>query len=209
MIEPRKISILSIDDHPLFREGISRVVADQPDMIIVAEAATGQNAIEQFRKHLPDVILLDIRLPDMSGIDVLSSIRNEFKEARALMLTTAEGDMEIQRALQAGARGYMLKSASPRDLMDAIRRIHAGGKVIPPAVAAQLAGHLSEPNLTSREIEVLRHIIGGNRNRDIGQLLHISEETVKSHISHIMDKLGANDRAEAIAIAVRRGILEL
>jgi DNA-binding NarL/FixJ family response regulator len=209
MTEDRTIKVLSVDDHPLFREGISKVVADQPDMAIIAEAATGRDAIEQFRKHKPHVLLLDIRLPDMSGIDVLSTIRTEFKDARALMLTTAEGDMDIQRALQAGARGYMLKSASPRDLMDSIREIHAGRKVIPPAVATQLAWHASERNLTGREIEVLRHIIGGNRNRDIGRLLHISEETVKSHVSHIMEKLGAADRAEAIAIALRRGIVEL
>jgi DNA-binding NarL/FixJ family response regulator len=209
MTEHQTIRVVSVDDHPLFREGITRIVADQPDIAIVAEAATGRDAIEQFRRCRPDVLLLDIRLPDMSGIDVLSTIRTEFKDARALMLTTAEGDVEIQRALQAGARGYLLKSASPRDLMDAIRKIHAGRKVIPPDVASQLASHLAEPTLTTREVEVLRHIIGGNRNRDIGYLLHISEETVKSHVSHIMEKLGANDRAEAIAIAVRRGIVEL
>jgi DNA-binding NarL/FixJ family response regulator len=209
MIEHDTIRLLTVDDHPLFREGISKIIADQVDMAIVAEAATGRDAIEQFRKHKPDVTLLDIRLPDMSGIDVLSTILTEFKDARALMLTTAEGDVEIQRALQAGARGYMLKNASPRDLKDAIRQIHAGRKVIQPEVAAQIASHLCEPSLTDREIEVLRHIIGGNRNCDIGHLLHISEDTVKSHVYHIMEKLGASDRTEAIAIAIRRGIVEL
>src|ERR1700733_10004983 len=150
MAKKIRIRVLSVHDHPLMREGISKIIDSQPDMAVVAGAATGRDAIEQFRQHKPHVILLDIRLPDMSGIDVLSSIRTEFKDARALMLTTAEGDMDIQRALQAGARGYMLKSASPRDLMDSIRKTHAGRKVIPPAVATQLAWHASEPNLTAR-----------------------------------------------------------
>jgi DNA-binding NarL/FixJ family response regulator len=150
-----------------------------------------------------------VRLPDMNGIDVLSTIRAEFSDARALMLTTAEGDADIQRTLQAGSRGYIFKNASPKDLTEGIREVHAGNKCIPPEVASHLAQHVAEPELTGREIDVLRQVVGGNRNRDIGDLLHISEETVKTHLSRIMQKLGARDRAQAIAIAMRRGILRL
>lgn len=209
MAKQIRIRVLSVDDHPLMREGISKIIDSQPDMAVVAGAATGCDAIEQFRQHKPDVILLDIRLPDISGIDVLSTIRAEFSDARALMLTTAEGDAEIQRALQAGSRGYIFKNASPKDLTEAIREVHAGNKCIPPEVASHLAQHITEPELTGREIEVLTHIVRGNRNRDVGDVLHISEETVKTHISRIMQKLGARDRTQAIAIAVRRGFLRL
>ena len=209
MTDPARIRVLCVDDHPLLREGISRIINDQPDMVMVAQAASGGEAIQQFRRHKPDVTLLDLRLPDMHGIDVLITIRGEHCDARIAMLTTAEGDVEIQRALEAGAKGYMLKSTSPRDLTDGIRLIHAGKKVVPPEVAAQLAEHMSDEDLTNRELEVLRHIAGGNRNRDIGSLLFISEETVKVHVKNIMEKLGANDRTQAIAIAVRRGIMQL
>jgi DNA-binding NarL/FixJ family response regulator len=207
--EPTRIRVFSIDDHPLLREGIKALVNSQPDMTVVAQASNGRDALAEFRKHRPDVTLLDLRLPDMSGIDVLLAIRAEFPEARVVMLTTSEGDVEINRALQAGARGYLLKSMRPSDLVEVIRQVHAGKKRIPPEVAAQLAEHLGEEVLTTREIEVLKHLAGGNRNRDIAEKLFISEETVKVHVKHVMEKLGASDRTEAVAIALRRGIIQL
>jgi DNA-binding NarL/FixJ family response regulator len=204
-----RIRVLGVDDHPLLREGIAAIITSQPDMVLVSQAANGAEAIQQFREHRPDVTLMDLRLPDRNGIDVMIAIRAEFPEARIIMLTTFEGDVEIQRALQAGARGYLLKNMPPSELAQVIRQVHAGKKRIPPEIAAQLAEHMSDDNLTAREVEVLKQIAGGNRNRDIGDLLHISEETVKVHIKHIMDKLGAKDRTQAIAIAVRRGIIHL
>jgi DNA-binding NarL/FixJ family response regulator len=209
MSDQTPIRVFSVDDHPLLREGIATLVNNQPDMALVAVAANGREAIQGFREHEPDVTLMDLRLPDMSGIDALIAIRTEFPEARVIMLTTFEGDVEIQRALEAGARGYMLKSMPPKDLVDGIRQVHAGKKRIPPEIASQLAEHLSDEDLTGREVEVLRQIAGGNRNRDIAEKLFISEETVKVHIKHIMEKLGASDRTEAVAIGVRRGIIHL
>jgi len=204
-----QIRVLSVDDHPLMREGIARIISDQPDITLIAQAATGAEAVRQFRQYRPDVTLLDLRLPDMSGIDVLIAIRTEFADAKVLVLTTATGDVEIQRALKAGARGYILKSMSPPEMTDAIRHVYHGKKHVPPEVAAQIAEHMGEPELTNRELEVLRHLAGGNRNRDIGDLLFVSEETIKAHVKSIMEKLGASDRTEAIAIAVRRGIMQL
>lgn len=203
------IRIFSVDDHPLLREGIAALVNNQPDMVLIGEAATGAEAIQLFKQHLPDVTLLDLRLPDMSGIDILIAIRSEFPEARIIMLTTFEGDVEIQRALQAGARGYLLKNMPPSELLEVIRQVHAGKKRIPPAIASQLAEHMSDESLTDREIEVLREVANGNRNRDIAKKLFISEETVKVHVKHIMEKLGATDRTQAVAIGVRRGIIQL
>lgn len=209
MIEQPKIRVFSVDDHPLLREGIAAIINSQPDMVMVAQSSTGRDAIQQYRVHRPDVTLMDLRLPGISGIDALIAIRSEFPDARIAMLTTFEGDVEIQRALAAGARGYVLKSMPPNDLVDVVRQIHAGKKRIPQEIAAHLAEHLSDEALTPRERDVLEHVAGGNRNKDIAERLFISEETVKVHIKHIMEKLGARDRTEAVAIGVRRGIIQL
>jgi DNA-binding NarL/FixJ family response regulator len=209
VIEQPKIRVFSVDDHPLLREGIAAIINSQPDMVMVAQSSTGRDAIQQYRVHRPDVTLMDLRLPGISGIDALIAIRSEFPDARIAMLTTFEGDVEIQRALAAGARGYVLKSMPPNDLVDVVRQIHAGKKRIPQEIAAHLAEHLSDEALTPRERDVLEHVAGGNRNKDIAERLFISEETVKVHIKHIMEKLGARDRTEAVAIGVRRGIIQL
>jgi len=209
MSGPAPIRILAVDDHPLMREGIAALVRNQPDMLLVAEAADGREAVQRFREHRPDVTLMDLRLPDMSGIDALAAIRSEHPEARVLMLTTFEGDAEIRRALQSGARGYLLKNMPPGELLAGIREVHAGRKRIPPEVAAHLVEHLGDEGLTPRELEVLRQVAGGNRNRDIAGRLFITEETVKVHVKHVLEKLGAKDRTDAVAIALRRGIIQL
>jgi DNA-binding NarL/FixJ family response regulator len=209
MDEQKQIRVMSVDDHPLLREGIVAVVNSQKDMQIVAQAATGQEAIEQFRKHRPGVVLMDLRLPDISGIDAMIAICKEFPEARVIVVTTVEGDAEISRALAGGARGYVLKSMPPKDLVEVIRQVNAGKKRIPSEVAARLAEHFDGDALTAREVEVLAQVASGNRNRDIADKLFITEETVKVHIKHIMEKLDAKDRTQAVSIGIRRGIIHL
>jgi DNA-binding NarL/FixJ family response regulator len=209
MTDPGPIRILSIDDHPLVREGIAVIIDSQPDMKIIGQTSTAGEGVRQFREHRPDVTLMDLRLPDLSGIEAIIAIRAEFPDARIIVLTMFEGDVEIQRALEAGARGYLLKSTPPAELVRVIRQVHAGKKRLPPEVAAQLSEYIGEDSLTPREIEVLQQVSGGNRNRDIGEYLGISEDTVKVHLRRIMDKLRARDRTQAVAIAVRRGIFRL
>lgn len=209
MNQTARINVLCADDHPLLQQGLAAVFRDEPDMLLVAQASTGQEAIRKYREKTPDVTLLDLRLPDMSGIDAMIAIRSEFPDARIVILTTFAGDAEIQRALAAGARAYVLKSMPPKDLMEIIRQVNAGKRRIPSDIAAYLAEHYSEDDLTEREIEVLKQIADGNRNREIAEKLIISEETVKVHVKHIMEKLGAADRTQAVAIAVRRGIIHL
>jgi len=207
--EPAKIRVLSIDDHPLVREGLAALINSQTDMCVVGQGSTGREAIKLFRELQPDVALMDMRLPDMSGIDAMITILSGAPRARVIMVTSSEGDVEMERALEGGATGYILKSMPPREVLEAIRKVHAGKKAIPPEIAAQLANHMSDETLTAREIEILQQVAEGNRNRDIADRLFISEGTVKVHIQHIMGKLGASDRTQAITIAVRRGIIHL
>jgi DNA-binding NarL/FixJ family response regulator len=209
MNDPATIRILIVDDHPLFLEGIATVVAHQKDMAVVGRATTGRRAIEEYKLLQPDVTLMDLRLPDMSGISAVTVIRKEFPEAKVLMLTTFEGDVEIQRALASGVRAYLLKSTPHEELVQAIRKVHSGRKHLPTDVAESLAEHFAGDALSEREVEVLRRMAEGDRNRDIAERLSISEETVKVHIRHIMDKLGAKDRTQAVAIGIRRGVIHL
>ena len=209
MNEPAKIRVLSIDDHPLVREGLAALINSQIDMCVVGQGSTGHEAIKLFRELQPDVALMDVRLPDMSGIDAMITILSGSPQARVIMVTSSEGDVEMKRALEGGAKGYILKSMPPREALEAIRKVHTGKKAIPTEIATRLANHISDETLTAREIEVLQQVAEGNRNRDIADRLFISEGTVKVHIQHIMEKLSASDRTQAITIAVRRGIIHL
>ena len=207
--ETKTIRILTADDHALLRQGIAALVDLEPDMELVAQASTGREAIEQFRRHRPDISLMDLQMPDISGIEAIIAIRSEFPDARIIVLTTYEGDILVARALKAGARGYLLKGNVHTDLLETIRAVHAGRKRIPPEVAAELAMHTTEDQLTARELEILKLIAKGNANKEIAAQLSIREDTVKSHVGSILDKLGANDRTHAVTIGVKRGIIEL
>lgn len=209
MTNAARIRILSVEDHPLLREGIAAILNAQPDMVLEASAQNGKEAIEKFRELRSDVTLMDLRLPDLSGIETMIAIRNEFPSARIIILTTSAGDVEIQRALKAGAQAYLLKSMPAKEILATIRQVHTGKKCVSPEVAAGLAEHLTDEALSDRETEVLRFAADGNRNQDIARKLFIAVETVKVHMKHIMDKLDANDRTQAVAIAVRRGIIHL
>jgi DNA-binding NarL/FixJ family response regulator len=203
------IRILSVDDHALLRGGIAALIATQPDMKLVAEASTGREAVQLFRTHRPDVTLMDIQMPEVDGIDALMAIRSEFPNARVIVLTTYTGDVQAVRALKAGAQAYLLKSLLQKELLDAIRDVHAGRKRIGQEVAVQLADHAVDDVLSAREVEVLQLIAGGNANKIIADRLSLSEDTIKGHVKNILSKLGANDRTHAVTIGLKRGIISL
>jgi len=207
--DPSLIRILTVDDHPLLRKGIAALVNAEPDMKLIAEASNGREAIEKFRQHRPDITLMDLQMPDLNGTEVISRIQSEFPNARIVVLTTYQGDAQVLRALRAGARAYILKGHVHRELLETVRAVHAGQKRIPPDIAAQLAEHATDDALSSREIDVLRLIAAGNSNKLIADQLSIGEATVKSHVTNILSKLGANDRAHAVTIGLKRGIIEL
>ena len=203
------IRILIVDDHPLLREGIAAVLASETDMALVAEAANGRDAVEQFRAHRPDVTLMDLQMPDMNGTDAILAIRKDYPDARIIVLTTYSGDAQAVRALKAGASGYLLKNMLRKELVETIRSVHGGRKRIPPEIAVEMAEHHADDALTEREIEVLRQVAAGNANKVVALRLAISEETVKAHMRSILSKLGANDRTHAVTIALKRGIIEI
>ena len=206
---PQAIRIMTVDDHPLLREGVGALIASQSDMLLVAEASNGRDAVEQFRSHRPDITLMDLQMPDMSGIDAIIAIRSEFRDARIIVLTTYAGDELCRRALQAGAQAYILKGNVRTDLLDTIRAVRTGKKFIHAEVAAELASHATDDALTAREVKVLSLIAAGNSNKLIADQLAISEDTVKGHVKSILSKLGVNDRTHAVTVGLKRGIIEL
>jgi DNA-binding NarL/FixJ family response regulator len=205
----KQIRVLTVDDHPLLREGIAGLIADERDMTLVAEAANGREAIQQFRTHHPDITLMDLQMPEMSGIDAMLAIRGEFPDARIIVLTTYIGDVQARRALQAGARAYLLKNSLHKELLDTIRAVHAGRKNLSPEVSFELAEHAAEETLSPLEVRVLRLIADGNSNKAIAAVLSVTEDSVKGHVRNILSKLGANDRTQAAMIGVKRGIIQL
>jgi DNA-binding NarL/FixJ family response regulator len=204
-----RIRVLTVDDHPVVRQGVTGLVGVQPDMVVVGEASTGREAIQQYRMHRPDVTLMDLQMPDMNGIDALIAIRNEFPDARVIVLTTYAGDVQILRAMKAGAQAYLLKNTLHKELIETIRAVHAGKKSLSPEVSSQIAEHATDDALTPAEVVVLRLIAAGNANKQIADQLSIREETVKSRVKCILSKLGANDRTHAAMIGVKRGIIGL
>ncbi|HXQ73163.1 MAG TPA: response regulator transcription factor [Pyrinomonadaceae bacterium] len=209
MAQGKQIRILSVEDHPVFRQGLATILETEPDMVLVGQAANGVEAIAEFRRHRPDITLMDLRLPGSNGTDILIAIRGEFPDARIIMLSSSDSDGEIQRALRSGASGYVLKSMPQDDLLAVIRSVHAGKREVPAEVAILLAEHLDEEDLTTRELEVLQLIRDGFKNKQIAERLSISENTVDFHVKNIIDKLGAKDRTHAVTIATRRGLLPL
>jgi DNA-binding NarL/FixJ family response regulator len=209
MEQNKPIRILSVEDHPVFREGLGTIIASQPDMVMVAQASNAAEAMTEFRKHRPDITLMDLRLPGTNGTDTLIAIRGEYPQARIIILTTSDSDGEIQHALRAGAAGYLLKSMPKNELLGVIRSVHAGKRHVPPEVAARLAEHMGDDDLTARELEVLKLIRDGFRNKQIADRMSIAETTVNFHVKNLVDKLGANDRTHAVTIAVRRGLLQI
>jgi len=204
----KKIRVIAVDDHPLLREGIAAVMQGEEDIELVAEGKSGKEAIDLFRLHRPDVTLMDLQMPDMNGIDAMTAIRSDFPNARFIVLTTYQGDVQALRALKAGASGYLLKNMLRKELLETIRAVHAGRKRIPPEIAAELADHVTDDALSDREVEVLRRVATGHSNKIIAAQLIVSEATVKGHMKSILSKLGANDRTHAVTIAMKRGFID-